>query len=344
VSERTGIRDVAAAAGVSATTVSHVLNDVAGTRISPETRERVVRVAQQLGYAPNETARALRSKRSNAVGFVSDNVLTTHHASAMVLGAQEAASKHGLLLLMVSTGRDPDLERREIDLLLQRQVDGVIYAAMYHRIVQVPNELKGVPTVLLDARSPSARTASVVPDEVAGGFAAVQELIANGHRRIGFVNNADPIEAAVGRLEGYTRALAAGGLEYDASIVTAAAPDARGGYAAALQLLQSDPSLTALFCFSDIMAMGVYRAAAELGLRIPHDLSVIGFDNEELICEALFPTLTSMALPHYQLGVRAVDHLIVAMEHRDKPIAHPPQEALECPLVRRESVTSPPRR
>ncbi|GAB2718722.1 LacI family DNA-binding transcriptional regulator [Streptomyces bullii] len=340
---RIGIKDVAAAAGVSTTTVSHILNEVEGKRINPETRQRVLETARKLGYAPNGLARGLRLNRSNTFGFVSDQIATTPHAGRIILGAQEEAAKHGLLLLMLNTGGDSELERKEIDLLLQRQVDGVLYASMYHRVVSVPERLRSVPTVLLDARTDDPTVPSVVPDEVQGGWTAVSELIRHGHRRIGFINNVDDIPATHGRLEGYRRALAEAGIAEDRRLVVSEISDAAGGYRAALRLLRATPRPTALFCFADRMAMGAYHAVAELGLSIPGDLSVIGFDNQELICDGMFPGLTTVALPHYEMGARAVAQLLALTGAPGQEVGPAAQEKLPCPLVARASVASPPR-
>ncbi|WP_432036083.1 LacI family DNA-binding transcriptional regulator [Streptomyces cucumeris] len=343
MARRIGIKDVATAAGVSATTVSHILNEVEGKRINAETRQRVLEMAEHLGYAPNGLARGLRLRRSNTVGFVSDQIATTPHAGRIILGAQEEAAKHGLVLLMLNTGGDPELERKEIDLLLQRQVDGVLYASMYHRVVELPERLRSVPTVLLDARSDDPAVPSVVPDEAQGGMTAVRELLRHGHRRIGFINNIDDIPATHGRLEGYRRALTEAGIAYDPGLVVAETADAAGGHRAALELLRARARPTALFCFADRMAMGAYHAAAGLGLSIPADLSVIGFDNQELICDGMFPGLTTVALPHYEMGARAVAQLLALTGASDRATGPATQEMLPCPLTARASVASPPR-
>jgi LacI family transcriptional regulator len=340
--KRVGLKDVAAAAGVSVTTVSHILNDVAGKRINAETRRTVLEAAERLGYLPNNLARGLRLSRSYTVGFVSDEIATTPHAGQIIRGAQEAAAEHGLLLLMLNTGGDPELERKEIALLLQHQVDGVLYAAMYHRVVQVPAQLRAVPTVLLDARSDDTTVPSVVPDEQQGGLTATRELLAFGHRRIGFVTNADDIPASRGRLAGYREALGAAGITFDPALVVADRSDAPGGYRAARTLLAATNRPTALFCFNDRMAMGAYRAAAEAGLRVPADLSVIGFDNQELISENLYPALTTVALPHYEMGARAITQLQYLIDATDPATSPRTQEMLRCPLVSRDSVAPPP--
>ncbi|WP_405578034.1 LacI family DNA-binding transcriptional regulator [Streptomyces sp. NBC_01190] len=344
--KRIGLKDVAAAAGVSVTTVSHVLNDVQGKRINAATRRTVLDAAERMGYLPNGLARGLRLSRSNTVGFVSDEIATTPHAGQIIRGAQEAAAKRGLMLLMLNTGGDQELEDKEITLLLQHRVDGVLYAAMYHRVVQVPTLLRSVPTVLLDARSDDPGIASVVPDEEQGGRTATRELVARGHRRIGFVNHIEDIPAARGRLAGYKAELAGAGIAFDPDLVVAHNAVGAGGYQGARTLLGQEDPPTALFCFNDRMAMGAYRAAAEAGLAIPADLSVIGFDNQELISENLFPPLTTVALPHYEMGARAIVHLQQAIDAAAgaAPEAAAVHEYLRCPLILRDSVGPPPGR
>ena len=338
---KVSIKDVAARAGVSVTTVSHVLNEVPGKRITDATRERVRQAAGELGYAPSSVARNLRLQRSQMLALISDEIATTPYAGRMILGAQEAASKAGWLLMLVNTGSDSEFEAAEIQALRQRQVDGFLYATMYHREVTLPEAAAGVPTVLLDARSPDESVPSVVPDEVAGGRTATEELIGHGHSRIGFLNNIDDIPATRGRLEGYRQALQEAGLTYDERLVAARPSDTEGGVQGARQLLSATGRPTALFCFNDRMAMGAYHAAAELGLRIPQDLSVVGFDNQELIADGLRPGLTTVALPHYEMGAWAVEALIARIEGKEGE--SPQHSKLNCPLVVRKSVDRPAR-
>jgi LacI family transcriptional regulator len=333
---KVSIKDVAAHAGVSVTTVSHVLNEAPGKRITDSTRARVKQAADELGYAPSSVARNLRLQRSQMLAMISDEIATTPYAGRMILGAQEAASKAGWLLMVVNTGLDPEFEAAEIRALRQRQVDGFLYATMYHREVVLPEAVDGVPTVLMDARSDDPSVASVVPDEVGGGRTATGELIRHGHTRIGFINNVDDIPATRGRLEGYRAALDDAGLAFDPRLVLDGMSDTEGGLQTARKLLSATERPTALFCFNDRMAMGAYHAAAELGLRIPEDLSVVGFDNQELIAEGLRPALTTVALPHYEMGAWAVETLIAQIEGHE--LEGPRQATLSCPLVPRNSV------
>ena len=339
MAKRVSIKDVAHRAGVSVTTVSHVLNDAPGKRISDDTRSRVRVAAEELGYRPNGVARSLRLRRSQILALVSDEIATTPHAGQIILGAQEAASRRGWLLMLVNSGGDADTELAEIRALQQRQVDGFLYATMYHREIEVPDELRGVPTVLLDARTSDSSFPSAVPDEVEGGRTATQALIDHGHRRIALANNADDIPATRQRLEGYRRALEAAGIQADSELVVSAPSATEGGIVAGRKLLDLEHRPTAIFCFNDRMAMGVYHAAAERGLRIPEDLSVVGFDNQELIADGLRPGLTTVALPHYEMGAWAVEALIRTIEDPDSDSE---QVRLRCPLVVRDSVAAPP--
>ena len=163
-------------------------------------------------------------------------------------------------------------------------------------------------------------------------------LVDAGHRRIAFLNNIDDIPATQGRLEGYRQVLREAGIEPDDRLVARAETVADGGYRAARALFDLAPRPTAVFCFNDRMAMGVYQAASEVGLRIPEDLSVVGFDNQELIADGLRPGLTTVALPHHEMGVWAVDTLVRRIQD---PTARPEQLELRCPLVPRASVAPP---
>jgi LacI family transcriptional regulator len=343
LADKATIRDVAARAGVSVTTVSHVLNRTANTRIGEQTKERVRAAAAELAYAPSRLARGLRLQRSQTLGLLGDEIATTPYAGRLILGAQEAASAHGMVLLLMTTGNDPEVERREIQALLQHQVDGVLYATMYHRDVSTPSSLAGVPLVLADARCADPTVPAVVPDEVEGGYTAVRELLSHGHRDIGFLTNRDDIPATHGRLRGYRTALGEAGLPYRPDRVIVEASDTPGGYRAARTLLERADRPTAVFCFNDRMAMGTYRAAAELGLSIPTDLSVISYDNQELIAEGLHPGLTTMALPHYEMGAWAVTTMVelLGRPRRPRPPAGGWPVALRCPIVRRGSIARP---
>lgn len=338
MSKRVGIRDVAAAAGVSVTTVSHALSG--GGQLSDITRVRVRGVAEDLHYTPNRLASGLRSKRSRIIGFVSDEISTTPYAGKVILGAQEAAAENDQVLMIVNSNRNAQLESRGVDALLQHSVDGIIYARMYHQAVQLPDALRGVPTVLLDAYTGRTDLSSVVPHEEGAARTAMEQLIAAGHRRIGYLSNVDDIPATHGRLAGYRAVLEANGIRFDETLVATAGSTAGPGREAAQRLLALPNRPTALFCFNDQMAMGAYQAAHLAGLRIPQDLSVVSIDNLELVADALLPGLTSVALPHYEMGRWAVQRLAREL---DGEAGDREQLRMPCPLVLRQSVGPPPR-
>jgi LacI family transcriptional regulator len=222
---------------------------------------------------------------------------------------------------------------------LQHQVDGIVYAKMFHQRVRVPAEVKGVPVVLLDAVDIDGRFPAVVPDEVAAARTAVRELTDAGHRRIGFINTDDDHPAPVGRLQGYREGLAAAGIPFDPDLV-AFEPGGKHGRIGARKLLNLAERPTGIFCYYDHMAFGVYETAAALGLSIPTDLSVVSIDNFEIIADGLGPGLTSVALPHYEMGRWAVNRLLDEIENSDEVRPSPPM-LLECPIVRRASVAAP---
>jgi LacI family transcriptional regulator len=328
------MKDVAKRAGVSQATVSYVINNSAGQNIPRETRERVLSAVHHLGYRPNGAARNMRTQRSNFIGFITDEIATTPFAGATIKGAQDAARTHGRILLLVNTEGVPEIENEAIESMLEHRVTGIAYATMYHRPVTPPANLAEVPAVLLDCFSQDPSIASVVPDEVGGGRAATEVLLKKGHRRIGFINDIEPIPATLGRLRGYQDALAAYGVAFDPNLVTIGRSDSHGGYDSTLALMQQPDRPTALFCFNDRMAMGAYDALRKLKLSIPQDVAVIGFDNQEIIAAALHPGLSTMQLPHYQMGQWAINYLFAeALE--GKPAVH---AVLECPYIERESV------
>ncbi|HEY5114415.1 MAG TPA: LacI family DNA-binding transcriptional regulator [Nakamurella sp.] len=337
---RVTIREVAARAGFSITTVSHVLNEVPGKRIPDSTRMLVKAVADDLGYRPNRLAQGLRLQRSDTIGFISDWIATSPHAGQTIVGAQQAASEYGSLLLLMNSGTDADLETREIRALLDRQVDGIIYAAEYHRLVTPPALLHDTHAVLLDARATGSDWAYAVPDEVGGALTAVGALLEQGHRNIGHLSNVDDIPATAGRLDGYRTGLSRAGIAPHDDLVVAEESDATGGYRAAMALLDRPNRPTALFCFNDRMAMGAYQAATALGLAIPQDLSIVGFDDQEIISAGLRPGLTTVALPHREMGQWAVHTLMRLIKSDGREAVEP--VVLPCPLVRRASVGSPP--
>jgi LacI family transcriptional regulator len=327
--------DIARQAGVSRTTVSFVLNNHASSASIPaETKERILEAAKQLSYRPNLAAQVLHTNQTHTIGFITDEIATTPHAVNIIRGAQDAAWAHGKLLLIVNTGADATVTEAAIEMMLGRQVEGIIYAAMYHQEVTLPSNIHEGPALLIDCFSADRSLPSVVPNELQGGRTATEVLLNKGHRRIGFLNQDDLIPATIGRLEGYKQALSAYHVPFDENLVRYHTGDSRGGYRGTLELLQLPEPPTAIFCFKDSMALGAYDALRTRGLSIPSDVAVMGFDNQELIAAQLFPPLSTIQLPHYHMGKWAVEFLL---EHAGEALP-PVQHTLDCPYIERESV------
>jgi LacI family transcriptional regulator len=331
------IKDIARRAGVGVGTVSRVLND--SPNVSPATRDSVRRIMAEVGYRPKSAAKTLRTRRALEIGFVTDEIASTPFAVDTIRGAQDAAWEKGKLLVLINTNNNPELLRAAIETMLERQVEGLIFATWYHRMVELPANIHELPAVLVDCFAAERNLPSVVPDEVQGGYDATEVLLKQGHRRIGFVNNWEHQPARFGRLEGYRRALAAYDVPFSPELITYFPANADGGYDGTRELLQRPEPPTAIFCFNDRAAMGAYDALRDMHLTVPRDVAIVGFDNQELIAAHLRPSLTTMQLPHYAMGAWAVNYLL-----RSPGEAFPaeaPQTQLPCPLVSRQSHQRP---
>jgi LacI family transcriptional regulator len=338
---RTTMKDVAVRAGVSQTTVSFVMNRVSGPAISAETQERVWQAVRDLGYRPNATAKALRTRQTHSLGFVTDWLASSPFAGDIILGAQDEAWNRSHLLTIVNTKGDPAVEEAAVEELIARRVDGIVYASMAHLAVTPPRNLRDVPTVLINCVSTEPYWPSAVPDEILGGDLATSALVQAGHVRIGLINIApDSVEpASVGRLAGYRDALARAAIPFDPAIVRDGNGNPDDGYRFTLELLEADNPPTALFCATDRTAMGAYDAIRSLGLRIPEDISVVGFDDQRIIAEFLRPALSTVALPFANLGRWAVQSLLDDHANGSEPT--PTHHLIPCTYVERASVASP---
>lgn len=336
--KRPTIRDVAAAAAVSPTTVSFVVNEVETANISTETRERVFAAVKELNYRPNAAAALLRTNRSHSIGFVTNGIASTPFAGEIIHGAQEAAWQSNQLLTIINTNGDDDLIQAGIGMLLERRVDGFIYSEVGNGIVTPPQILREAPAVVVNCASTDPGFSTIVPDEVGGGYLATTALLVAGHRRVGFLNmDVNPEHRpARGRLQGYRRALAEFGVPYDPALVNYGNSHADDGYTNTRELMRLDAPPTALFCGTDRMAMGAYDALRELGLSIPDQVSIVGFDDQELIGAYLRPALSTVALPFFEMGWRAVKYLNAYRGDVDQRAVT--NEIVPCRLVERHSV------
>lgn len=334
--------DVAKAAGVSQSTVSMVLNHVPGARIAPDTRLNVQRVATELGYRlPGRASQAASPPpRRNVIGYVVDEISTSPHPVVSVDGAHDAAWAHDCVVAVVVTHGHREQEAAVIAALRANPaLLGIVYSTIYTREVSVPEPLQAVPAVLLNCHDSAQKLHAVVPGEVGGGHAATEYLIAQGHTRIGFINGEPWMEAAQDRLKGYRRALATADLPFDPALVRHGDWMSGTGFDGTLSLMKEPRPPTAIFCANDLMALGALEAVKQLGLRVPEDVSVMGYDDQE-ISRHTHPPLTTVVLPNYEMGRAAVETLIALVQ---APGDAPPRRTLtkiDCPLVLRQSVIS----
>ena len=330
--------DVARLAGVSPATVSFVLNKTAGQTISDETRQRVLRAVAELGYRPNRAAQGLRQGRSATIGFVSHDVDFGVFAAAAIKGAHEASIRHGNLLLLVNTGGSNRQAAQLVGELLDRQTDALIFAAAGTRSVVIPESAGRVPTILVNCFVPDDSTPSILPDEVRGGREAAQALLDLGHRDIAYLTGTASAWATKARLRGFREALRGAGLDPRDHTVLSGNYQADSGYELARRLLRRDSRPTAIMCGNDRMAVGVLLALLEAGLRVPEDVSVMGYDDQFQLAAEVHPALSTVRLPYEAMGRLAAEQLAAG-----GPAVQTGRTLVHCPLVMRDSTAAPVR-
>lgn len=336
--------DVAKAAGVSQSTVSMVLNQVPGARLSAETRARVLAKALAMGYRLPHRAVPVASGAAaqHTIGYLVDEISTSPHPVVSIDGARDAAWAQGCLLQVAVTRNDTECEAAAIAALLANpSLVGIVYSTIFTRAVKVPAALQTTQTVLLNCHDEDKRLPAIVPGEVAGGHTATEHLIAKGHTRIGFINGEPWMEAAIDRAKGYRRALATADLPFDPALVVNGDWMSGSGFEGALQLMRLPRPPTAIFCANDLMALGALEALKQLRLRVPDDVSVMGYDDQE-ISRHTHPPLTTLVLPNYEMGHAAVELLLRMVQQPAATRARRSVTKIDGPLVERDSVGHAP--
>ena len=309
---RATLADVARLAGVSGTTVSYILNGRAEEmRISARTRQRVLDAVAELGYRPNRSARSLRTRTTKTIGVISDFVASGMFASRMLAGANATARRLDHVLVIGESEGDPAVEALLLDEMAERQVDGLLYITRTTVETSAPS-FPGNRVVMLNCADPRRDQLCVVPDEGAGGRTAAEAFLDAGVSGGIHVVGVDPTPNAIAgplRLAGITERLAEASSRVDSVIACEWAVDP--AYDALLAFLGSGERPRGLICLNDRIAMGVYQALAESGLRVPDDVAVVSFDGSEL-AGWLRPKVTSVALPFEEMGALAVRLLLGA--------------------------------
>jgi LacI family transcriptional regulator len=313
------LRDVANAAGVHPATASRALNIETRGQVNAETARRVMKVAKSLGYRPNPIARGLKTAKSGTVGLVIPD-LTNPLFPPIVRGIEAVLEPAGYSCLIVNTDNDPKRERQQIESLRSRQVEGLIVAAAlldHPLLAQLRRE--GVLMVMVNRRPEGVDVPSITPDDTTGVELAVRHLAALGHRRI--VHLAGPPTTSTGlvRARAFRSAVRDLGIDTDPELMTTCTRWSEDAGAAALRaLLDRGTTFTAVVAGNDLIALGCYDVFAERGIDCPRDISVVGFNNMPFL-DKLRPPLTTVAIPHQQIGAEAARLLLDAVVDPDRP-------------------------
>jgi LacI family transcriptional regulator len=333
------LRDVAQAAGVHTATASRALNPKARQLVNAETVRRVVRAAETLGYQPNPIARGLKTSKSATVGLVIPD-LTNPLFPPIVRGIENVLESAGYSALIVNTDNDPERERALIESLRSRQVEGLIVATarLEHPFLRQLRE-QDVKIVLINRRMEDLQMPFVVGDDATGITLAVKHLVDLGHTRIAHIAGPQITSTGLDRSRAFRHAVRDYGAEEDPAFIVECAHWSEGDGAGAMrELLDRGSGCTAVVAGNDLIALGCYDVFAERDIACPGDISVVGF-NDMPFLDKLRPPLTTVGVPHQELGAEAARMLLDCIE---EPERHPRSLLLPVSLILRDS-TAPPR-
>jgi DNA-binding LacI/PurR family transcriptional regulator len=333
-SRRVSIKDIARKAGVSHSTVSRALRG--SPLVNPRTAERIRRLAARMGYVPNAAARSLATARTGIVGLVI-TTLADPFLAEIVRGVEEVALEAGYRLFLATSNADPERELAAVRALAESRVEGVIVASSRVGELYLPHlEALGVPIVLINNQREEPFIYSVASDSYQGAVQAISYLVELGHTRIAYIAGPPTARSNRERLAGYREAMARAGLPLDPAWIAEGNGRPEGGEWGMRRLLEAPRRPTAVFCYNDMTAIGALRAARAAGLRVPDDLSIIGFD-DILFAAYTEPPLTTVAQPKYEMGRTAMSMLLRLLQGERTPT----HLRLPCRLVERASCGPP---
>jgi LacI family transcriptional regulator len=310
------MRDVANKAGLSVSTVSHVVNNTRA--VSEESRQRVLQAMDELGYKPNVLARSLRRQESNTIGMIVPDSANPFFAE-MARGIEDASFSQNYSVILCNSEGDLDKQLVYTNVLIGNQVAGILFVAAGVSTELVKDlRCRLVPVVVVDREVPGVDVDTVLTNHSQGGRLATQHLVDLGHRRIACISGGSELTPSAERLTGYCEVLESNDLPYDDSLVIRGDFQYESGYEATQQLMNLDSPPSAVFACNDLMAVGCMSAATELGLPVPEALSVVGFDDVRL-ASYTNPPLTTICQPKHEIGVMAIEMLLDRMRDPDGP-------------------------
>lgn len=328
------MKDIARLAQVSTSTVSHVIN---GSRfVSDEIREKVMRIVAELNYTPSAVARSLKVRETKTIGLLVTATNNPFFAEVMA-GVEQYCQKNQYNLIIATTGGDAKRLQQNLQTLIHKQVDGVLLMCGDSRF-QADMELEvSLPLVVMDWWFTELNADKILENSEYGGYLATKSMVDAGHQKIGIITGNLRKSVAKNRLQGYKKALSEANIVLNPDWIVESHFDFEGGIVGAQKLLSLSDRPTAIFCCSDTIAIGAYQAIQNQGLRIPQDISIMGYDDIEL-ARYLFPSLSTISQPKAELGKLAVETLLQRIQ---EPNENYRTLVLEPACILRESVSSP---
>lgn len=331
----TRMEDIAKRCGVSLTTVSRALKNKG--EISPATKERILNTAEELNYSANIPARILAGGKGNIIGLIVADNANPYYAK-LIRGIEDTAKKNGYSLILYNTDETMELELRAHQMLIENRVDGLLITSIISGPPPLENlERGGIPYVLLNRYQEGFESDWVRSDNKLGGYLVTSHLCQKGHRRVAHITGSEQISSVREREEGYRRALAEAGVAYDPQLVQRCDLKLEGGYCCAKKILEEiRPQPTAIFAYSDLLAVGVLKALNEAGTRVPGDMALAGYDNIDY-SPFLEPPLTTVDQFAYQIGEAGMEILLEKINLEEGGRWQTRQKIIQPEIIIRES-------
>jgi len=307
------LHELAKAADCSISTVSRVLSN-SEHRVNDATRERILALANELGYRPNMTARGLKTDRTFTIGLVVYNIASPF-TPVLIRGIQEFLKQRDYFTVIISTDWDSELESEAVHQLISRSIDGVIFVESWRDETNNTLDLANKPYVYVYRLFDGDYTNSVLLDDQHGARLAVEHLLNLGHRRIAFINGPHGWVASQERLAGYHAVLAEHGIAFEPTLIEEGTWEVQSGYQATKKFLSLTEHPTAIFAANDLMALGAIYAIQDAGLNVPRDIAIVGYDDRDLASFSN-PTITTVCPPSFEMGQLAAQLILDRLENQ----------------------------